>query len=85
MSRKFPGDGAELGTVVDTTGVNLVKQRDVEIGADQQAKTDLAQITALLLIMPALRKFGGSAGIDVGEKTSCRRRRACEDPVETAG
>jgi hypothetical protein len=35
-----------------------MEQRDVKIGADQQAKADLAQIAALLLIMPALRKFG---------------------------
>jgi len=40
----------------------------VEIGADQQAEADLAQIAALLLIMPALRKFGRGAGIDVGEE-----------------
>jgi hypothetical protein len=55
MGREFLGDGLELGAVVDIAGVNLVEQRDVEIGADQQAEADLAQIAALLLIMPALR------------------------------
>ena len=66
----------ELGAVVDIASVNLVEQRDVEIGADQQAKADLAmrfqllrrQIIAFLLIMTALRKFSGSEGIDVGEE-----------------
>jgi hypothetical protein len=64
MGREFLGYGAELGGVVDIAGVNLVEQRDVEIGADQQAEADLAQIAALLLIMPALRKFSRRAGID---------------------
>jgi hypothetical protein len=68
MGREFFGDGAELGAVVDIAGVNLVEQGDVEIGADQQAETDLAQIAALLLIMPALRQFGRGADIDVGEE-----------------
>ena len=40
----------------------------MEIGADQQAEADLAQIAALLFIMPALGKFGRGAGIDVGEE-----------------
>src|ERR1022692_2860442 len=61
MGREFLGDGAELGAVIDIAGVNLVEQRNVEIGADQQAETDLAQIAAL-------RKFGRSACIDVGEE-----------------
>jgi len=39
-----------------------VEQRNVEIGADQQAEADLAQIAALLLVMPAL---GSSAGVRV--------------------
>src|ERR1022692_2659796 len=58
MSREFLSDGAALVAVVDIAGVNLVEQGDVEIGADQQAEADLAQIAALLLIVPALRKFG---------------------------
>jgi hypothetical protein len=33
-----------------------------------KSEADLAQIAALLLIVPALRKFGGRAGIDVGEE-----------------
>src|ERR1022692_4035221 len=68
MGREFLGDGLELGAVVDISSVNLVEQRDVEIGADQQAEADLAQIAALLFIMPALRKFGRGAGVDVGEE-----------------
>ena len=36
------GDGGELGAVVDIAGVNLMKQWDMEIGADQEAQTDLA-------------------------------------------
>ena len=68
MGGEFLGDGAELGAVVDIAGVNLVKQGDVEIGADQQAEADLAQVAALLLVVPALRQFGGGAGIDVGEE-----------------
>jgi hypothetical protein len=36
----------------------------------EQAEADLAQIAALLLIMPAPRKFGRGAGIDVGEEIS---------------
>ena len=68
MGGEFLGDGAELGAVVDIAGVNLVEQGDVEISANQQAETDLAQIAALLFIVPALRKFGRSAGIDEGEE-----------------
>src|SRR5271156_81851 len=68
MGREFPGDGLELGAVVDIAGVDFVEQGDVEVGADQQAEADLAQIAALLLVMPALRKFGRSTGIDVGEE-----------------
>ena len=68
MGGEFPGDGAELGAVVDIAGVNLVEQRDVEIGADQQAEADLTQIAALLFIMPALGMFGRGAGVDVGEE-----------------
>ena len=68
MGGEFPGDGAELGAVIDIARVDLVEQRDVEIGADQQTETDLAQVAALLLVMPALRKFGRGAGIDVGEE-----------------
>jgi hypothetical protein len=33
-------------------------------------RLDLAQIAALLLIMPALRKFGRGAGVDVAEEVS---------------
>src|ERR1039458_9210907 len=68
MGREFLGDGAELGAVVDIAGVDLVEQRDVEIGADQQTQADLTQIAALLLIVPALGKFGSGTGIDVGEE-----------------
>ena len=68
MGRELLGDGVELGAVVDIAGVDLVEQRDVEIGADQQAKADLAQIAALLLIMPTLGEFGRGAGVDVGEE-----------------
>ena len=68
MGREFLGDGAELGAVVDIAGVDLVEQGDVKIGADQQAEADLAQIAALLLVMPALREFGRGTGIDVGEE-----------------
>src|SRR6266700_2366850 len=68
LGREFIGDGAELGAVVDIASVNLMKQGDMEIGAHQQAEADLAQIAALLLVMTALRQFGGSAGVDVGEE-----------------
>src|SRR5664279_6423334 len=68
MGREFLGDGAELGAVVDIAGVDFVEQGNVKIGADQKAEADLAQIAALLLIMPALRKFGRGTGIDVGEE-----------------
>src|SRR5664280_691170 len=64
MGREFLGDGAELGAVVDIAGVDLVEQGDVKIGADQQTEADLAQIAALLLVVPALRKFGRGTGID---------------------
>src|ERR1035441_3222138 len=67
-AKKFLGDGAELGAVVDVAGVNLVEQGDVKIGADQQAEADLAQVAALLLVVPALRKLGRGTGIDVGEE-----------------
>ena len=40
----------------------------MEIRADQQAEADLTQIAALLLIVPALRQFGGISGVDVGEE-----------------
>src|ERR1035441_10168832 len=68
MAREFLGEGAELGAVVDVACVNLVEQGDVKIGADQQAEAGLAQVAALLLVVPALRKFGRGTGIDVGEE-----------------
>jgi hypothetical protein len=68
MGGEFLGDGLELRAVVDIASVNLVEQRDVKIGADQQAEADLTQIAALLLIMPALREFGGGASVDIGEE-----------------
>ena len=68
MRGEFLDDRAELGAVVDIAGVNLMKQGDVEIGADQQAQADLAQIAALLFVMAPLRQFGGRAGVDVGEE-----------------
>lgn len=68
MSGEFFGDGAELGAVVHIAGVDLMEQRDMEIGADQQAEADLAQIAALLLIVAALGKCGRSAGVDGGEE-----------------
>jgi hypothetical protein len=41
MGREFFGDGAELGAVVDIAGVDLVEQRNVEVGADgPDAKTN---------------------------------------------
>jgi hypothetical protein len=42
VGREFFDDRAELGAVVDVAGVDLMKQGDVEIGADQQAQADLA-------------------------------------------
>ena len=68
MGGEFLGDRAEFGAVVDIAGVDLVEQGDVKIGADQEAEADLAQIAALLLVMPALRKFGRGTGIDVGKE-----------------
>src|SRR5208283_144978 len=65
---EFRGDGLELGAVVDIAGVNLMKQGNVEIGADQQAQTDLAEVAALLFVVASLRELGGSAGVDVGEE-----------------
>jgi hypothetical protein len=59
--------GARIAQV-EIAGVNLVEQRDVEIGADRQAEADLTEIAALLLIMLALRKFGRGAGMDVAEE-----------------
>jgi hypothetical protein len=86
MGREFFGDGAELGAVVDIAGVDLVEQGDVKIGADQQTEADLAQIAALLLVMPALRKFGRGTGIDVSEEVGAVVDQPGRgDPVETAG
>ena len=68
LGGEFLGDGAELGAVVDIAGVDLMKQGDVEIGADQQAQANLAQVAAFLFVMPSLRQFGGRAGVDVGEE-----------------
>ena len=70
MGGELFGDGAELGAVIDIAGIDLMKQRNVELGADQQAQADLAQIAALLLIVSALREFSRGAGIDVGEEIS---------------
>ncbi len=68
LGGEFLGNGAELGAVVDIAGVDLMKQGDVEIGADQQAQANLAQVAAFLFVMPSLRQFGGRAGVDVGEE-----------------
>ena len=51
--------------------------------ADQQTETDLTQIAALLLIMPALRQFSGGAGIDVGEEISAVVDQGAEIQVKT--
>jgi len=67
---QFLGQRAELAAVGDVAGVDPVQQRDVEIGADQQAETHLPEVAALLLVVAALGQFGGCAGVDVGEEVS---------------
>src|SRR2546422_1764098 len=62
------GDRTELDAVVDVAGVDAVKQRDMKIGAHQQAQIDLPQVTALLFVMTALGQLGRGAGVDVGEE-----------------
>src|SRR5712692_501247 len=62
------GDGTKLDAVVDIAGVDAVKQRDVKIGAHQQAQIDLPQVAALLFVMAALRQLGRGAGVDIGEE-----------------
>ena len=65
---QFLGDSAELDTIVDIASVDVVKQGNVEIGADQQAETDLSQIATLLFVVAPLRKFRWGARVDVGEE-----------------
>ena len=65
---QFLGDRAELDTVGHVAGVDPMQQRDVEVGADQQAEADLAEIATLLLIVAALRQLGRCAGVDVSEE-----------------
>src|SRR5712692_9615635 len=63
------GQGLEcFDAVVDIAGVDAVKQRDVKIGAHQQAQIDLPQVAALLFVMAALRQLGRGAGVDIGEE-----------------
>jgi hypothetical protein len=40
----------------------------MEVGADQHAQADLAQVTAVLLVMAPARQAGRGASIDVGEE-----------------
>src|SRR5260221_5543367 len=62
------GDGTKLDAVVDIAGVDAVKQRDVKIGAHQQAQIDLPQVTSLLFVMATLGQLGRGAGVDIGEE-----------------
>src|SRR5437867_3074481 len=63
--RQLLRDGFELGGIVDLTAIDLVKERDMKVGADQQTQTDLAQIGALLLVVAAGRQLSGVARVDV--------------------
>ena len=54
-------------TLSYVAGVELVKQGDVEIGAHQQAETDLSKVAPFLLVVTRLREFRRGADIDVGE------------------
>src|SRR5437899_1708091 len=62
------GDGTKLDAVVDIAGVDAVKQRDVKIGAHQQAQIDLPQVASLLFVMAALGQLGRGAGVDVSKE-----------------
>ena len=44
-------------TLSYVAGVELVKQGDVEIGAHQQAETDLSKVAPFLLVVTRLREF----------------------------
>ena len=44
-------------TLSYVAGVELVKQGDVEIGAYQQAETDLSKVAPFLLVVTRLREF----------------------------
>ena len=48
------GDGTKLDAVVNIAGIDAVEQRDVKIGAHQQAQIDLPQVAALLFVMAPL-------------------------------
>ena len=48
--------------------IDLVEERDVEIGADQHPQADLAQVAAVLLVVAAGGQLGRGAGIDEGEE-----------------
>src|SRR5260370_40721557 len=62
------GDGTKLAAVVAIAGVDAVKQRDVKIGAHQQARIDLPQVASLLFVMAALGQLGRGAGVDVSKE-----------------
>ena len=46
----------------------MVEERDVEIGADQHAQADLAQVAPVLLVVAAGGQLGRGAGVDEGEE-----------------
>src|SRR5260370_42409890 len=58
---QFLGDSAELDTIGDIASVDVVKQGNVETGADQQAETDWSQIATLSCVVSPSRKSRGGA------------------------
>jgi hypothetical protein len=55
VSGQFLADGAELDTVGHIAGVDPMQEGNMEVGADQQAETDLPEVPTLLLVVTALR------------------------------
>ena len=65
---QFLTNGLELGSIVEVACIDLVKERDMKIGADQHPQINLPQVGTLLFVMPPRRQGGWVGGVDIGEE-----------------
>jgi len=65
---QFLGNGLEGRGVGLVAGIDVMEERDMEIGAHQHAQADLAQVAPVLLVMAAGGQVGRRAGVDEGEE-----------------
>jgi hypothetical protein len=83
MGGQILGNGAKLDRIGDIARIDLMKQRDMEVGRDQQAEADLAQVPPFLFVVTALGQLGRIAGIQVTEEVGPVMDESAQVQLET--